>query len=196
MRLKKSVFQTACRVINTGFVFLVTGCGFHPLYGTPSSRTSAPNAAAALGQIRINTIADRQGQMLRNELIDRLHSNGDPVDPQYNLIITYNETQSDLGLSNDATSTRGQLTVNSNFTLVNKAGATETSGAAQAVTGYNIQNSEFSTLLSHDDAEQRALRQLADNIQLRLALYFQKKPDAAPVPAPAETSGGKSSPIP
>jgi LPS-assembly lipoprotein len=160
-----------------GMTLLMSGCSFHPLYGTPGNPDQKSNVAE-LQQIRVDTIADRAGQLLRNALIDQLQPEGVPPPPVYELIITYNEGQADLGLNNNATTTRGQLTFSANFKLRDIAdGKSETSGSAQEIVGYNIQYSEFGTIVSRDDAEQRAVRALADNIAARLAFYFENKRD-------------------
>ena len=171
-------------VLISVFCFLTSGCGFHPLYQT-NSDNEASASSAELGKISVNTIVDRQGQKLRNYLIDLVNAHGEPVDPAYRLVVTYSESQADLGLSNDATTTRGQLTIGATYQLfdykTNRALAT---GNTQSVTSYNIQNSEFATLLSHDDAEDRALREVANNIRTALSIYFE---NPHPLPLPPAT---------
>jgi LPS-assembly lipoprotein len=155
----------------------LTSCGFHPLYGSHASNSaSASSSRPELSQIHIDTIADRQGQKLRNDLIDILQPGGEAPGPLYHLTATYNESQVNLGLQNNAVTTRGQLTLSVSYVLTSfKDGKPVTSGSGQAITAYNIQTSEFATILSRDDAEDRALRQLAEDIALRLGLFFEKK---------------------
>ncbi len=168
---------------------LLSACGFHPLYGTPEKGQKSEESE--LATIRVDTIADRQGQKLRNYLIDDLQGEDVPPPAEHELLISYNEYEADLGLNNDATTTRGQLSISVSFQLKNiKTGKVEMSNSAQQITGYNIQTSEFATILSRDDAENRALRTIADNLQVRLALYFRNarldkasKPPAADVPS-------------
>jgi LPS-assembly lipoprotein len=155
----------------------LTACDFHPLYGgvSPGNRESA-GVSADLSEVRVDTIADRAGQIMRNELIDRLQAEGVPPPPTHHLVVTYSETQQDLGINNNATTTRGQLTLVVNFNLNNLAtNSKETAGSVQKITEYNIQSSEFATILSRDDAERRAIREVADNIAERLAIYFRNK---------------------
>ena len=106
--------------------------------------------------------------------------------------MTYSESQQDLGINNNATTTRGQLTLVVNFNLNGlETNVKETAGSVQKITEYNIQNSEFATILSRDDAERRAIREAADNIVERISVYFRdkalypdrlKKPVKPPVP--------------
>jgi LPS-assembly lipoprotein len=176
---------------------LLTSCGFHPLYGSHGASGDV-HAAPQLSQIHIDTIADRQGQKLRNDLIDIMQPHGESPDALYHLTTTYNETEVNLGLQNDAVTTRGQLTLTISYNLSSlKNGKSVTSGSLQSITAYNIQTSEFATILSRDDAEDRALRQLAENTALRLSLFFEKKAaddkatgDQPPAVAPTTSSSG------
>ncbi len=165
----------------TGLTLALSGCGFHPLYGSVGK--DQISNAKELQQVRIDTIADRVGQELRNELIDRMQADGVPPPPVYELIITYSELQQDLGINNNAVTTRGQLTFSASYKLVDiGTGKAETSGVSQHIDGYNIQYSEFGTIVSRDDAEVRAVQYIADNITSRLAFYFENKrehPDRA-----------------
>ena len=54
-------------------------CDWHPLYGgvSPGNHESA-GVSADLSEVRVDTIADRAGQIMRNELIDRLQAEGVP----------------------------------------------------------------------------------------------------------------------
>ena len=176
----------------------LAGCGFHPLYGSHGSTGGSGKDGHQLSQIHIDTIADRQGQKLRNDLIDIMQPKGEEPNPQYHLTVTYNEVEVDLGLTNDAVTTRGQLTLTVIYKLSSlKDGSVVSNGSAQAITAYNIQTSEFATILSRDDAEDRGLRQLADNISLRLNLYFEKaaenKANGARTPMAAPTTNASGS---
>jgi LPS-assembly lipoprotein len=173
----------------------LAACGFHPLYGT-SKGVGTGEQEAELATIRVNTIADRQGQKLRNFLIDDLQGEGVPPPPEHELVVTYTEAQADLGLNNDATTTRGQLTIGVTYKLQDiHTGKVESTNTAQQITGYNIQTSEFATILSRDDAEDRALKSIADNMTLRLALYFRNLKENRPTdgmkapPPPAASTG-------
>ncbi|MCM0018644.1 MAG: hypothetical protein NBV67_01485, partial [Tagaea sp.] len=59
--------------------FVLAGCGFEPLHRT----TARGSAADSLAAIRIDPIADRSGQILRNYLLDRLSPRGTPARPDY-----------------------------------------------------------------------------------------------------------------
>ena len=56
---------------------LLSACGFEPMYGAPRG---TPNAAVqGMAETRIALIADRAGQELRNNLLDRMTPLGQPA---------------------------------------------------------------------------------------------------------------------
>ncbi|MCM0018613.1 MAG: hypothetical protein NBV67_01330, partial [Tagaea sp.] len=62
-----------------GLPAILAGCGFEPLHRA----TARGSAADSLAAIRIDPIADRSGQILRNYLLDRLSPRGTPARPDY-----------------------------------------------------------------------------------------------------------------
>ncbi len=147
-------------------VALVAGCGFRPLH-----ERGTAGAPAVLAAIRIENIADRRGQKLRNFLLDRLNPHGRPRVPLYVLTVGLSESRGGLGVRKDAFATRAFLTVNASFSLV-RAGLEEAgrfAGSTSSTNFYNIVQSEFATLAAEEDARDRALRAIADEIRLRVA---------------------------
>ena len=49
------------------------------------------------------------------------------------------------------------------------------SGTSQAISSFNILNSEFATMTSEKDARSRATGQLAEDIRTRLAVFFTQR---------------------
>ena len=48
-------------------------------------------------------------------------------------------------------------------------------GASQSTTTFNIVESEFATISAENDARRRAGIEIADDIRLRLGLYFNRR---------------------
>jgi len=93
------------------FLFLAA-CGFKPLY---SSQTTAKQSFNA---VFIDNIPDREGQYLRNALMDRLYNQGRPGTPQYNLNVSaIHQQRRDLDITKSSSATRAQLQVNTTITL-------------------------------------------------------------------------------
>ena len=157
-------------------VVLTSGCGFRPLYGTrPNESTATENY---LAQIQITQIPDRLGQQLRNNLLSRLTPKGEPRNPRYQLNVSLSESIANLGVKKTSVVTRGNLTVNANYTL-NILGDQKhfTSGTVQAISSYDIPQAEFSARAALNDARARAIREIADDIKIRLGVYFKQVTD-------------------
>ncbi len=160
------------------------GCGFEPLYGRRSGSGSASDQLAA---IRIAPIADRTGQLLYNELRDRLNPRGKPGAPLYVLMVTLIETREELAFRGDETATRANLQLRANYVLqraVSQGDGGETvvltKGESRITTSYDILESQYATLASIDDARARAVQVLGDDIQARLAVALSRPTAAAP----------------
>ena len=146
------------------------GCGFQPLYSQPEADTTVSTDLAA---VRIEPLRDRVGQRMHNFLRDRLNPQGQPVAPSYRLQVELSETLSELGVRRDETATRANLRMEASFALRTYGGDQPLfAGRATSTTSYDILDNPFATTVSEGDARERALRELADDIQTRLAVYF------------------------
>lgn len=153
------------------------GCGFEPLYAPSSQKEVIATPQGELASIRINLIADRRGQLLRNHLISLLTPFGQPKKPLYNLEVTLKENSQALGILKDATFSKSQMTYTATFIL--KDAATHKilfEGVNWVVADYNvITNSEFATVVSAQNAQNRSMLQLAHQISRTLATFFHKE---------------------
>jgi len=161
------------RVLFLGAVLALAGCGFSPLYGSHGD-----NAAVAqhFDSVAIGNIPNREGQYLRNALIDRLYSSGRPAAPRYVLQISQvRESVTDLDITKSSSATRAQLRLNAEMKL--RDAATDhvvLERGLTAITSYNILQSQFTTRVSEDDARRAALDDLARQTEQQLALYFDR----------------------
>lgn len=151
----------------------LTACGFQPLYG---ERGGVQETNIQLQHVFIANIPDREGQYLRNALIDRFYRTGRPVDPAYTLRITsLNESKRDLDVTIDSDATRGQLKLTASMVLTdNQTGQALLNRSLMAVTSYNILASEFTNRVSEQNARENALNDLARQIEMQLGLYFSR----------------------
>lgn len=158
----------------------IGGCGFRPLYG---GRDGTPEALDDFAAIKIAPINDRPGQQLRNDLLDLLTPHGEPARPRYTLKVKLSEATSELAVQRSGLATRANLEVDASYVLGDVAsGQPLVTDTATAVASYNILNSAYSTLVAHDFARTRALERIAEDIRLRLGLYFGSKPAMARSP--------------
>ena len=145
----------------------ISGCGFEPLHGQRSGASSA-----ALSAIDVQLIADRPGQMLRNELLQQMQPRGQ-TPARYSLAVTLTESLSNLGIRKDEVATRANLTLSASFTITELGGAKRVfSGSARSVNSYNILTSDFATLSTREDARRRGINQLALEIRERLSVWL------------------------
>lgn len=155
-------------VIAAGF----TACGFEPLYGTSGDGGVGQSTEVLLSQVKIATIEDRDGQILHNYLLDRLNPRGRPKKPHYFLSTTLKTSTSSYGVQRDDTTTRANLTVTANFKLTNTDGKSITF-SARRLSGYSKTDSEYSTIVAKEDALDRSLREIANDVRLRVGTYLK-----------------------
>ncbi|EWY41333.1 hypothetical protein N825_27740 [Skermanella stibiiresistens SB22] len=151
-------------------LMLLPACGYQPLHGA-----SAP-AAHELTLVQVNNIPNRLGQQLRNSLIDRFYRDGRPAAPEYTLDIGLSPSIAKLGIALDDSATRAELTVLANYTLRNAQGAAVLSGTTTSVSNFNILLSQYATLIGEQDAYDRSVSQISEDITRRLSLYFNRDP--------------------
>jgi LPS-assembly lipoprotein len=150
----------------------LSGCGYHALYGDHANGVSADELAL----IYVAGIPDRPGQQLRNFLVTNLNPSGQPSQPIYALNVSLGVASTGVGLSRDNTTSRTSITTTATYTLVDSAsGKAVFSAVSRATDAYDVLLSDYATLVSRDDAVNRALREVSDDIRTRLAVYFQNR---------------------
>ena len=150
----------------------LAGCGFEPLYGRGGDGGGA--VTEELSSILVFPIADRTGQQMHNMLRDGLTPLGQPAEPQFGLRVRLTETLVDLGIREDATATRANLTMKADYSLVDwQDKAVLFRGRSNSTNSYDILDSQFATQVAEEDARKRALQQLSDEVKVRLAVYFK-----------------------
>jgi len=153
------------------------GCGFHPLYGGRLAGDYDPDLAA----IKVAPIPDRQGQILAMELGEKLNPRGVDTKVLYILNVRLSVAQNNLGIQRDATSTRGEVDARADFELrpVSALGQTAYTGRSRAVSSFNVLTDGYATMVAADDARDRALNDLAEDILVKLQLYVKRQREAS-----------------
>lgn len=153
---------------------LTAACGFQPMYGANS--TSA-QAEALLGSVAIAPInRDRNGQVLRNDLIDRISGGRTAQNPRYRLDVQLETVELGGLIQTDASITRYTVTMRSTIQLVDVAsGAVVMKEFARATTSYSVPLSEYASITAQQDAHRRASGQLADEIRSRIASFLETR---------------------
>lgn len=153
------------------------GCGFSPLYGRYGATGGA--VAPELASIYVKVMSERQGQLLRQALQQRLAGTDESGVKQYELSGDFAISAEAIGIQEDTSSTRLRLIGRSGWTLrkLDVASTTVTSGSARALDGININNQEyFAADLETQSAYRRLADTVADQITQDLAIYFRTHP--------------------
>ena len=166
--------ETSARLARRGFclaalLLVLSGCGFHPLYATGGNvRDWDPDLAA----ITVRPIQDRPGQILALALRENLNPSGVTTPKRWDLTTRITVSRADLGIQRNATATTSEITVSAAFQLTDtKTGAMVYSSSTRAVGDFDLVLDAYATTVAADSARDRAIRQVADDMTLRLALF-------------------------
>ena len=167
----------ARRSLIVGLAAGLGGCGFAPLYGRHGVAALRPELAS----IYVTVMTERQGQLLRQALQQRLAGSEEARVKQFELVGGLSIAAEAIGIQQDTSSTRVRLNASSSWTLrrLDVANTVVTSGIAKGVDGININNQEyFAADLETSAAYLRLADEIADKIVLDLAIYFRAHPPA------------------
>lgn len=149
---------------------LASACGFEPMYGEHRGET----VYAELQTVGVGPIANRSGQLLRHYLLDRIHSSDQAPSPLYQLEIGLTETPQFFGIQRDLSATYARIMVTGYYTLRDlKTQKPVLSGNTSAYSSYNIAADPFNSVVAQNDARDRAVRVLGDDLIARVSLYLR-----------------------
>lgn len=153
------------------------GCGFTPMYGTAMQEEGAVSISSELAQIDIANIPNREGQFLRNALIDRFYRDGRPSNAKYILKLNpVSERISNLDITKSSDTTRSQLELRTTMTLVDAhSGEKLLSRKLRAISSFNELGNEFATRVSEQNTRENALHDLARQVENNIALYLKRQ---------------------
>lgn len=154
---------------------LATGCGFQPLYQSDSVQIKDETSL-----IKISMISNREGQILRNYLLDSLNPYGEPNKPLYRLTIGLNVAGGSFAFRRDSTSARTIITSQANFSLTDvTSGQIILKDFAEATTAYNIgpdaSTSVFPSIVAEKAEIERAMKLLAHEIKLQIVSFLASR---------------------
>ncbi len=158
-----------------GAVLAVSACGFEPLLGRVGDGSDAVEQLAA---IRIEPIPDRSGQVLRNALLDKLTPQGRDIASRYVLRIRLQEPRQILLLRRDDIISRSSYSAQATYELRDTQGRRVFAGSSSFATDFEIASSEFATRRSLENARDRVLELVANDIRNQLAQSFRQNQNA------------------
>ena len=159
---------------------LLGGCGFHPVYGRQADGSPGP-AEVELANITVSIIAGRPGQLLRQALQQRLAGDGSLAGSHYRLNVVFWISGEGIAIQPDNSATRVRLIAHANWTLVTNTTEPKqiSTGSARAVDAFNILDQQyFAADLESEAVTKRLAQDIASQITLQLATWFDEHPDA------------------
>jgi LPS-assembly lipoprotein len=156
-----------------GGALALSGCGFRPLYATG---TTPDGMSTYFEQVFVEPIPGRQGVHLRNQLLDALTPQGTPGNAAYRLGIKLDAVKEGLAIQENTQITRYNYALSAKYELRDAvSGEILDKGTARAVAAYNVVDSQFGTQSAERDAQERAAREVGEDVRLRLGLYFENR---------------------
>ncbi len=151
---------------------VLSGCGFRPLYGDYAPGVSAHEE---LSRIRLNTRNDRVDYLVRTNLIDRLHTTRASAEPKYELRVRLRDEREGVAVERDASITRFNYQLVAVYELTDiETNEVMFNGKSRSVAAYNVVDNQFATLSAQRDAEERAAQDIADDVKIRIAIFFDR----------------------
>ncbi len=175
----EAVDGVARRSFLVGGCLALAGCGFHPVYATRNGRLSP--AQAELAAIDVALIPERSGQLLRQALQQRFDGPGLALAKRYTLAIGFGISGDAIAIQRDSTPSRvRELGVATWFLKRLDPSATlVSSGVAKSLDGLNIIDQQyFAQDLENEATQRRIANNVADQITLQLAVFFDRHPQA------------------
>lgn len=157
----------------------VSGCGFHPLYGTAGGNAAI---GSTLASVYVEPIPERVGYELRNQLLDLFNATGESGGASYRLKLTVNEMEEAVVLQTNTAITRYNYTLSAHYELIPHDGTSAVkSGDVTALSAYNVAAAPFlyATVTAERDAKSRAANDIAERIRTQIAVYLHTA-NAAP----------------
>lgn len=164
-----------CRVLLTlalGPPLALSGCGWAPLYGEP---TSGP-ASEELRAIHVDPISERIGQRLKIALRNSLNPTGEPTPERYRLQTTLSTSLTNLGIQSEGLASLGKLDVYATYNLIDsKSHKTLLVNTVHVANTFNLNPNQYSTVVGEDDTAVRSAGELNQEIVTRLALFMERR---------------------
>jgi LPS-assembly lipoprotein len=189
--VNSAIRRRSGRALVLAAIFIMAGCGWRPLYERPSASPDSGGVGAELARIKIDPVApeaeldpltgsntalydSRAAQLLQNHLKEALNPGGAPSQALYHLAIQLKQqTRAAISLDNGQ-STREELFMVATYALNDPKGQKVLEDKARIVTSYDILREPFADISTRRDAQERAVAELAQQIQTRLAVFLRK----------------------
>lgn len=152
---------------------LLAGCGFQPMYAETSAGVQLDDV---MRTVSVATIPGRVGQRIRNELIYATTGGGYSDAPRYRLEIAIRESVQDTFVARTGEAEGRAYQLTAAFKLIRIDDETViVSGQSVSRASYDNLDSTFADIRARRDAENRAARTVADDIETRVAMALSRE---------------------
>jgi len=149
---------------------LLGACGFHPLY----EQHHESGFDADLATVKVGLIPNRIGQELAISLRDTFNPDGKSVPTRYLLEVNLVTQRQDLGIRADATAVRSEMIVLAYYKMTDVNSHQQVvSGSTRATSAFDVGNDGYATQVAQQNAVERALEEVADDLRERITLYIR-----------------------
>ena len=169
------------RIKLIGALLLTLGlaaCGFKPMYGQFSDGKG--DLRDVMANIRVTSILEdgrpsRIGQVIRNNLMDRLTPFGETKSAEYILSVTFFIEEQGYGIREDESVTLQNLKLVAAYRLedVNTTKIVLDS-AARALVTYDLARSDYSNMIARNAAIKRLSEEVSNQMATRIGAFFSK----------------------
>ena len=126
-----------------------------------------------MAQIKVETVSDRIGQMIKNELMDTFNPYGTPKCAKYFLKLQPVSAHTvQQALRDDITATREKVKYTVKYSLWDKENCQLVSGKSLVYLSYYLLDNPYSTTMDKKKVEKDGAKIIANDISLRIGAYF------------------------
>jgi len=157
---------------------LLSGCGFKPMYGQFSDGKG--DLRDLMANIRVTSITEqdrpsRIGQVIRNNLLDRLTPFGETKSAEYLLKVTFLIEEHGYGIRKSDSVTLQNLKLITSFQLEDMATSKVVlDSAVRALVTYDLAQSDYSNMIARNAALKRLSEEVANQLATRIGAFFSK----------------------
>jgi len=130
---------------------------------------------ASLEQIYVLPIEGRVGQIVRNQLLDKVSPKGLPARATYQLEVTLRSQKQGLAIDKTDSTNRYNLTIFAKYRLLDTTGKkTIYAGSTQSIASFNIVDSDFANLAAEKNARKWSAIVVSEEIYRQLSVFLSR----------------------
>lgn len=166
---KVPVLKTLTALFAVGSLTVLSSCQVRPLY-------ASVEASSALASIDISPASNRVEQQVRNDLIFMLNGGaGEPANHEYELTMKVSSSRQDFFTEKSTSSAPlpSHVVLTATYALT-KSGKVITKATRTAIALFDYPSQQFARIRAQRDAENRAAKEVAEQLRTDLAIALQK----------------------